>query len=662
MRKLLAIFGLLVATSCAQTRANYPSQVLAEHPSAYINFNEASASAITDHVSGSVFTPNGTITAHTAGYDTTSLGNFSTTFASGASLTAPNTALGNLEWSSPWSVQVQVNNLNISRSGDYFLPFLQKGTVSYNAQGWAVGVSYNAAGTQFCIMTSASGTVRSVFHDYCTEQSGGMDFPNGYNYNIVFTYAGTGNSASDYQIYVNGLPITTVLTIDQNNGDFGAVGITASGGTGYADSTPLTVTGGGPKCHVTGNLISSSGVPQSVSLTSSYGCTSTPSVSLTGATGTGVTLTPTVNITTMSNSGHLTVWGGAQSAVLDEAAIFPSVVSQALIQGTFVHTKWYEQMVFAKPAEPPYVFYSNDGCEDSDNIFSLQIAIGAHLQGYIRLVGVSSDDALGDLQGAKMYRMMLDAAGLHHVPVTGPSVPFGGDTAHCSPMFSTYNASVKTTFPNDVTTLRTILAGLPTGKKLVFLFGGPNRILKDLMESPADGISALTGSQLFAQKVDHSNAQGLGCYSFPCSAGLTNESQDAVAATYVFANNGSVPLNYFPGIPEAAGPGTKDTHAATDPMTLMILATPVLETRTCFDCLPTVNFLTTAFQAGTSRCGTITVDPSAHTLSGVASPDSHHCIFDPATSTTTGLYKGVLWRWFLNSLVNVRPQGPPRSF
>jgi hypothetical protein len=75
-----------------------------------------------------------------------------------------------------------------------------------------------------------------------------------------------------------------------------------SGGTGYAASTPFTLTGGGPNCQGSGFMTASSGVPNGVEFNwganavgnfagIGSGCTSAPKVNLVGATGTGVTLT-----------------------------------------------------------------------------------------------------------------------------------------------------------------------------------------------------------------------------------------------------------------------------------------------------------------------------------------------------------------------------------
>jgi hypothetical protein len=98
--------------------------------------------------------------------------------------------------------------------------------------------------------------------------------------------------------------------------DFG-VQVTYSGGTGYADSTPFTLSGGGPNCQGSGFMTASGGVPNGIefswgqSAVGAYsgvgsGCTSTPTVNLMGPTGTGVTLTATP-----SPCGRMVVGSGA---------------------------------------------------------------------------------------------------------------------------------------------------------------------------------------------------------------------------------------------------------------------------------------------------------------------------------------------------------------
>ncbi len=100
--------------------------------------------------------------------------------------------------------------------------------------------------------------------------------------------------------------------------DFG-VQVTYSGGVRYANSTPFTLSGGGPHCQGSGFMTASGGVPNGIlfswgqSAVGSYsgigsGCTSAPTVNLIGAIGTGVTLTATP-----SPCGQITISGGVSS-------------------------------------------------------------------------------------------------------------------------------------------------------------------------------------------------------------------------------------------------------------------------------------------------------------------------------------------------------------
>jgi hypothetical protein len=97
------------------------------------------------------------------------------------------------------------------------------------------------------------------------------------------------------------------------------VQLTYSGGSGYANYTPFTLSGGGPNCQGAGFMTASGGVPNGIqfswgqSAVGSYsgigsGCTSTPTVNLIGATGNGATITATP-----SPCGQITISGGVSS-------------------------------------------------------------------------------------------------------------------------------------------------------------------------------------------------------------------------------------------------------------------------------------------------------------------------------------------------------------
>jgi hypothetical protein len=98
-----------------------------------------------------------------------------------------------------------------------------------------------------------------------------------------------------------------------------AAGVTiaiAGSGTGYANSTAFTSTGGGPNCVVTGTMVSASGVPTSIAYPNSLyptyfgvgsGCTSAPTIVLTSPTGAGVVLTATA----LDVCGTVTITGAS---------------------------------------------------------------------------------------------------------------------------------------------------------------------------------------------------------------------------------------------------------------------------------------------------------------------------------------------------------------
>jgi hypothetical protein len=101
------------------------------------------------------------------------------------------------------------------------------------------------------------------------------------------------------------------------------VAVGYSGGTGYANLTPFTSTGGGANCVVNGIMTASGGVPNGIetpwgirlpllsidglNVGLGSGCTSAPTLVLTSPTGTGVTLT--AYPTTVCGTGTVTVSG-----------------------------------------------------------------------------------------------------------------------------------------------------------------------------------------------------------------------------------------------------------------------------------------------------------------------------------------------------------------
>ena len=145
-----------------------------------------------------------------------------------------------------------------------------------------------------------------------------------------------------------------------------------------------------------------------------------------------------------------------------------------------------------------------------DNIYALELAIGAHKLGYVSIAAVDDDDPG---QGIGFYRELLDIAGLNHVPlVQTPSAEgIAFDNCYSSTTVPAFNASVSMNvgnYPGPVSIYRQIFANLTGGQKVAMMYGGPVVDLYDLLQSPADGISTQTGQQMFNNDVLEVNMQG----------------------------------------------------------------------------------------------------------------------------------------------------------
>ncbi len=135
---------------------------------------------------------------------------------------------------------------------------------------------------------------------------------------------------------------------------WGGVIISNSGGTGYADYTPFTATGGGANCHVNGIMTASGGVPNGiqtywgVSFPSSsiyngigYGCTSPPTIVLTDPIGTGVTLTAS---TTFAATCY---WSSGCKNVY---SVWPNVYANPVNQGGMAPIfEWFQNSLIDPP-------------------------------------------------------------------------------------------------------------------------------------------------------------------------------------------------------------------------------------------------------------------------------------------------------------------------
>jgi hypothetical protein len=575
---------------------------------------------------GATYT-SGTVTPRQPGFDSTQANNTSAEFPYNGFSLAPNNTLGAIDWTSPWTLLEHIDRLNYDRSGTLVLA--SKGDIGTSGPWWKLYLQMSGTVAQFCFEREFS----SVYNGICTSGSSTMDMLNATNYDIIVKDNGTGSPGANcggctpaLSMFVNGLgpnaEATQLSTVPFANSDygFGYVSASVSGGTGYAATTPVTSTGGGANCVFIGTMNASGGVPTGISSVGGQqnsGCTSAPTLHLTAPSGTGAVLTATTSGSTMnSTSLPLLVPGAVSSgayngidqadssqnpAYIDEFAIFPSNLNETQVQGLFYQTK-FQQLVIDRPllggVREPFIF-DDDGCGDEDDMYAMQAAIKAHQLGYINLRGVIQENS-----GAAVFRQMLDQAGLADVPVG--VVP--GNTEGCTfynPAI--YNATTTTNYanyPSDLQVYRQVLAAYPSTPVLVFA-AGPMQGIADFMASPADGISSLTGLQLWNRDATNGAVifiQGGFCTAtsppnpIPCVG--SNGAQGPLAANQYFITNlGTMPLWSLAGTPQQSGPGPLYTRTSKDPMFTFSTALGS-DLRTGWDSLPMTAFISSYFYGG----------------------------------------------------------------
>jgi hypothetical protein len=572
---------------------------------------------------GYYYGSSGTATVRQLGFDPNQVNQTSAAFPYNGWSAAPNNTIGSsMEWNTPWTLNVQVDRLNWDRTGTIVLA--SKGDIgNSSAAWWKLTVSMYGYGAQVCFMRNGVGLVPYqgfspvVNNSVCTGQ--GFDAtPNTFGYNFTVKDSGTGNnvvgSASNaLSFYVNGLQVQTGGS-PQIPGNTG----TQSYGVGFGSVvvTAFTSSGGGANCVVTGTFTSTSGVPNpgGLNLSADYGCSSGPTLAMTSPTGTGASLLATglTGASMVSKTYPLMIPGyisggtyngidqadPAQTATyIDEAAIFPSSLSQTTVESLFYLSQYWRAAVATIPATPYTLVFDNDGCADTDNIYALALTIAAQRIRYVRLAGVVSTTSDGT--SAAMYRQMLDEAGLAHIPVSVPS-SFASSSALCTAAsLNIYNASTSqatASYMPAKTMYRQILAANPSSPVFIML-GGSFRGVADLMQSPADSISSLTGALLVARNATNGGAiyaQGLGANQ---SFTGDNSLQDWTAGQYVTNNNGNLPIYWFGGIPQNTGPGILSTRTGKDPVYQLALGLGT-DMRQGYDSLPTQAFLSPLFAGG----------------------------------------------------------------
>ncbi len=478
----------------------------------------------------------GTATPRQPGFDSTLANNTSAEFAWNAWSAAPNNTLGSsMEWNTPWSLMVQVDNLQWTRTGTLVLA--SKGDLA-SGNWWELYLHMTAntkgdAGVQLSQLCFARHSAfNNVGNGICTSAYGVDIMPNGFNYNIVVTDSGTGasgmyNTTSALDIYVNGLDkntgaiAETPFTTSYNAGFGSAIVTYSGGGTGYANSTAFTSSGGGANCNIAGHMTASGGVPNGILPdTYDYGCTGAPTLTLTSPTGTGTTLTAAVGTSMNSTSYPLMVpgyvSGGAYYGVagatgtqtptyIDEFAVFPFDLNLTQINDLFYWTKFYQGLINKRVATSTPMLVAMDGCPDIGNPGMLQLLIVMDRVGILKIEGViaNGNSGAGTYDtSASIYRQMLDQAGLSNVPVGVPFTGSDSDSNWCTVAdVNTYDASTPKTsagFPTSLAVARTVMAENPATPVFIFNGSAPgNQWLAAFMQSSADSISSLTGTQLW---------------------------------------------------------------------------------------------------------------------------------------------------------------------
>ena len=484
-----------------------------------------------------------------------------------------------------------------------------------------------------------------------------------------------------------GVPASVTLTYANNHGCTAVPTIAVApyvvalsgSGTGYATSTAFTSTGGGTGCSITGTMASSAGVPASVTVsTDTQACTSTPTIVLTAPTGsgavvtavatpgTGVTLTAapfgaTISMATIAplyvdgywSASAASTWASTAGTgsiatsepplLVDEFAMgIGATAPQSLVQGLFYQTKFYQGLLNTIPAVPYALIFSDDGCTDPDNLAALALAIASERSGYVRLAGV--EVTTGDGYSNALYRQMMDQAGLAHIPTSVPSATAGANLWCTSADLNVYNSATPQTasaYESSLTMYRTVFAANPTTPVFIMM-GGSFQGMSDFMQSPADGISSLTGAQLLARNATNGGAiyaQGLGAN---ISTTSDNTLEEWVAGQYVLAHNGSHPIIWYGGSPQSTGPGIYEVRSSKDPYYLALQAFGS-ESRQAFDSLAEASFLSGAFANGVTIAITGTGTGYASSTAFTSTGGGANCVVNGTMVSSGGVPASITY-------------------
>jgi hypothetical protein len=598
------------------------------------------------------------VTPQQPGFDPTLPNNYSVAIPYNGWVAAPNNTLGDVDWSTPFTLQVAVDALTFNQMAGSGSPVIlaSKGNIGLaGANWWELYLNPNGLKTQICWADNliiAVGGLTATQQSVCTSPSVNAVLPG--SYIVHFVHKGTG-WANDDQIYVQGLAgggnISGTAFFNENGVGAGNanISITSGTGSGYTDpTTNFSCTGGGGT--VIGTIDTSSGIPNGgINFTQNSGNTIAPtSCATVGGTGTGasfhIAYTATTFSTALTNplmvgspSGMST--NSAQTAInVDEFNEFPTALTQIQITNAAYWTKFYQQILGTPPTTPKVVVCGDDQQTDIDNLAMGTVCIALAVKHYIKLAAFISEDYTGSCPS--LWLQQLQQAGLGNVPVgVVQSFASGGTSCDSSGGLATYNASTPTAssaFPNATSVYRQVLATYST-QPVYLIEGGALTGLQNLMQSSADSISPLTGAQLIAQNAANGGAvfeQGVAPCTpssppvpTPCSgtfgpAGTPSPAYDSAASKFVYANLGTstygpTPLYFTVGTPQNSGGVVAYSRTAKDPF--FLYSQTYGDDRPAWDTMTLATPLTGRFNSGvmisfTGGTGYATLTPI--TLSG----------------------------------------------
>lgn len=209
----------------------------------------------------------------------------------------------------------------------------------------------------------------------------------------------------------------------------------------------------------------------------------------------------------------------------------------------------------------PLMIFDTDMASDFDDAGALKLAVNLHKAGECTIIAAVTSSR--NDYSAPCTKAMLDWSGLTTVPVGAYKGNLGSsNSAFAEYVTNNFGQAGKTRadFPDSVPVLRAALAAAPDGSVVYNCVGGLAN-LGDLLASPADGISPLTGVQLVAKKVNRVIQQG---GREVRATGDFNLAEQPASSAAVFATC-PVPIHFIAAWPSDIKTGLPNGDGTLDP-------------------------------------------------------------------------------------------------